>query len=46
MQGGELFEHAGGERFAYLPRLNTNAPSIDMMQELLARELEDWMRPA
>lgn len=46
MQGRETFERAGGERFAYLPCLNAGAPGIDMMQKLMARELEGWVRPA
>ena len=46
MQGREIFEHAGGDRFAYLPCLNASAPGIEMMQKLLARELEGWVRPA
>ena len=46
MQGRETFEAAGGERFAYLPCLNDSRPGIDMMQKLMARELEGWVRPA
>lgn len=46
LQGREIFEHAGGDRFAYLPCLNASPPGIEMMQNLLARELEGWVRPA
>ena len=46
MQGREAFERAGGERFAYLPCLNASPPGIEMMQKLVARELEGWVRPA
>lgn len=46
LQGRETFEHAGGERFAYLPCLNDSPPGIDMMQKLMVRELEGWVRPA
>lgn len=46
MQGQETFEHAGGERLAYIPCLNDGAPGIAMLQKLIARELEGWVAPA
>jgi protoporphyrin/coproporphyrin ferrochelatase len=46
MQGRETFEHAGGERFAYLPCLNASAGGVAMLRELIARELEGWVAPA
>ncbi|MEP2989868.1 MAG: ferrochelatase [Parasphingorhabdus sp.] len=43
MQGKEQFEGAGGKKFAYLPCLNDTAPSMDMLEILLRRELSGWI---
>jgi ferrochelatase len=43
MQGRETFEHAGGERFAYLPCLNAGESGMAMLRTLIARELEGWV---
>ncbi|MBF0262625.1 MAG: ferrochelatase [Magnetococcales bacterium] len=41
--GAEIFRHAGGERFDYLPCLN-DAPSwIEALTEITRRELSGWL---
>lgn len=42
----ESFVGAGGEAFAYVPCLNDDAAHIDMMVEILARELSGWVEAA
>ena len=39
----EIFEHNGGERFAYLPALNESAEGIDVIEHIVRRELMGWM---
>ncbi|HEX8445146.1 MAG TPA: ferrochelatase [Sphingomonas sp.] len=46
IRGRETFEAAGGERFAYLPCLNDSPIGIALLEKLVARELEGWMRAA
>lgn len=43
IQGREQFEHAGGEKFAYLPCLNASAEGMDMLETLVRRELGGWI---
>jgi ferrochelatase len=43
MQGRETFHEAGGEAFAYLSCLNADAPGLEMLASLLARELAGWV---
>lgn len=42
MQGRKQFEEAGGERYAYLPCLNASQPGMDMLEQLVRRELSGW----
>jgi protoporphyrin/coproporphyrin ferrochelatase len=42
IRGRETFEEAGGTDFAYLPCLNDSAVGSEMLETLLARELEGW----
>ncbi len=42
LRGKESFEAAGGERFTYLPCLNDSMIGLEMLEELLARELAGW----
>jgi ferrochelatase len=42
IRGRETFEEAGGERFAYLPCLNDTPGGIEMLRNVIARELEGW----
>lgn len=39
----EIFEHNGGEKFAYLPALNESAEGIDVIEHIVRRELMGWM---
>ncbi|MCW6536629.1 ferrochelatase [Sphingomonas lycopersici] len=43
IRGRETFLGAGGRSFAYLPCLNASAPGVEMLQAILARELEGWV---
>ncbi|MFN3818498.1 ferrochelatase [Blastomonas sp.] len=43
IQGREQFEHAGGEKFAYLPCLNASGEGMDMLETLVRRELAGWI---
>jgi len=42
IRGRETFEEAGGTHFGYLPCLNDTPVGIEMLRELIARELEGW----
>lgn len=42
MQGRDQFVEAGGERYAYLPCLNASQPGMDMLEQLIRRELSGW----
>ena len=39
----EIFEHHGGEAFAYLPCLNDSADGIRVIRQLVERELKGWL---
>ncbi len=41
--GHEQFEHAGGERYAYIPCLNDTEPTMAMMETLVRNELGGWI---
>ncbi|WEK05359.1 MAG: ferrochelatase [Candidatus Devosia phytovorans] len=43
MQGRETFMAAGGEKFAYIPCLNASAGGMDMIENLVRRELGGWL---
>ena len=43
IRGREQFLAAGGEDFAYLPCLNDDAPGMDMLEQLVRRELAGWV---
>jgi len=43
IRGKEQFEAGGGENFAYLPCLNDSEPSLDMLEQLMRRELSGWI---
>jgi protoporphyrin/coproporphyrin ferrochelatase len=38
----EIFEHAGGERFRYVPCLNDHDDHLDFLAELATRHLAGW----
>jgi protoporphyrin/coproporphyrin ferrochelatase len=46
IRGRETFEQAGGTDFAYLPCLNAEPRSIEMLHQLLQRELAGWIEPS
>lgn len=39
----EIFEHNGGEKFAYLPSLNADDEGIDVIESIVRRELMGWI---
>ena len=39
----EIFLHNGGEKFAYLPCLNDSREGIDVIAEVVQRELMGWL---
>ena len=39
----EIFEHNGGENFAYLPALNDSEEGIDVIEAVVRRELQGWL---
>jgi ferrochelatase len=46
IRGRDTFLDAGGEHFAYLPCLNDSAEGMELLQALIARELEGWLTRA
>ena len=43
VENREIFEHAGGEKFAYIPCLNDDDAHIDLLEELALGELQGWL---
>lgn len=43
MQGRETFMQAGGEKFAYIPCLNASPGGMDMIEDMVRRELQGWL---
>jgi ferrochelatase len=41
--GQEQFEHAGGERYAYIPCLNDSEGGMAMLESVVRRELSGWI---
>ena len=41
--GREEFEHAGGEKFAYIPCLNDSDVGMDMLETVIRQELMGWI---
>jgi ferrochelatase len=41
--GREQFEHAGGERYAYIPCLNDSELGMAMLESVVRRELSGWV---
>ncbi len=42
----EAFRHHGGSDFSYVPCLNATAPGIELLDQLIGRELLGWTAPA
>ena len=43
VENGDIFRHAGGERFAALPCLNDSPRGMRLIQSLVERELAGWL---
>ena len=42
-ENAEIFKHNGGEQFAAIPCLNDSDPGMDMIRQLVLRELQGWV---
>jgi len=42
-QNAEIFKHNGGEHFAAIPCLNDSDPGMDVIRQLVLRELQGWI---
>ena len=43
VENREIFEHNGGEKFAYLPALNDSPEGMDVIEAVARRELMGWI---
>src|ERR1700694_1796555 len=42
-ENAEIFKHNGGEQFAFIPSLNDSDPGMDVIRQLVLRELQGWI---
>jgi ferrochelatase len=42
-ENAEIFKHNGGEQFAAIPCLNDSDPGMDVVRQLVLRELQGWI---
>lgn len=42
-ENAEIFKHNGGEQFAAIPCLNDSNPGMDVIRQLVLRELQGWI---
>jgi ferrochelatase len=42
-ENAEIFEHNGGEEFAFIPCLNDSEPGMEVIRQLVLRELQGWI---
>lgn len=42
-ENAEIFEHNGGEQFSAIPCLNDSEPGMDVIRQLVLRELQGWI---
>jgi ferrochelatase len=42
-ENAEIFEHHGGEQFSAIPCLNDSDPGMDVIRQLVLRELQGWI---
>jgi ferrochelatase len=42
-ENAEIFKHNGGEHFAAIPCLNDSEPGMDVIRQLVLRELQGWI---
>jgi protoporphyrin/coproporphyrin ferrochelatase len=43
VENREIFMHAGGEQFSYVPALNDSAGGLDVIEAIVRRELMGWI---
>lgn len=41
-EAGEIFHHAGGEKFTHIPCLNDSADGMRVLENVVRRELQGW----
>jgi protoporphyrin/coproporphyrin ferrochelatase len=42
-ENAEIFKHNGGEQFSFIPCLNDSKPGMDVIRQLVLRELQGWI---
>lgn len=42
-ENAEIFKHAGGEQFSFIPCLNDSDAGMDVIRQLVMRELQGWI---
>jgi len=42
-ENAEIFRHNGGEQFAAIPCLNASDGGMDVIRQLVLRELQGWI---
>ncbi len=42
-ENAEIFQHNGGEQFSFIPCLNDSEGGMDMIRQLVLRELQGWI---
>lgn len=42
-ENAEIFQHHGGEQFSFIPCLNDSEAGMDMIRQLVLRELQGWI---
>ena len=42
-ENAEIFKHNGGEQFSFIPCLNDSDPGMDVIRQLVLRELQGWI---
>ncbi|HET7887938.1 MAG TPA: ferrochelatase [Bradyrhizobium sp.] len=42
-ENAEIFQHHGGEKFSFIPCLNDSDVGMDMIRQLVLRELQGWI---
>ena len=42
-ENAEIFKHNGGEQFSYIPCLNDSAGGMNVIRQLVLRELQGWI---
>src|SRR3954469_17958839 len=42
-ENAEIFSHAGGEDFSFIPCLNNSEPGMNVLRRLVLRELQGWL---